>query len=63
MPSRNTVNVSLTPELVEFIGGCVSSGRFASASEVVRAALRLLQRAERPDNLIASTSDHDRAAA
>jgi antitoxin ParD1/3/4 len=44
MPSRKTRNVSLTPEMEAFIDGRVASGRFRSASEVVRAALRLLRR-------------------
>ena len=43
MPSRKTRNVSLTPEMEAFIDGRVTSGRFRSAGEVVRAALRLLQ--------------------
>lgn len=34
------MNVSLTPELEKFIEESVASGRFASASEVVRYALR-----------------------
>lgn len=38
-----TVNVSLTPELEELIQRRVRSGRYGSASEVVREALRLLQ--------------------
>lgn len=42
-----TRNVSLTPENEAFIVGRVASGRFANASEVVRAALRLLQEDER----------------
>ncbi len=37
------MNVSLTPELEEFVGTKVSSGRYNSASEVVREALRLLE--------------------
>lgn len=36
-----TRNVSLTPEIEAFIDERVASGRFRSASEVVRAALRL----------------------
>ena len=44
---RKTRNVSLTPELETFIDNTVASGRFRSASEVVRAALRLLQDQER----------------
>lgn len=41
-----TLNVSLTPELTSFISSRVASGRYQSASEVVRAALRLLERDE-----------------
>jgi antitoxin ParD1/3/4 len=37
------MNVSLTPELEEFVSTKVSSGRYNSASEVVREALRLLE--------------------
>lgn len=36
------MNVSLTPELEEMIHERVRSGRYTSASEVVREALRLL---------------------
>ncbi len=42
-----TRNVSLTPEIEAFVIGRVASGRFRSASEVVRAALRLLEEDER----------------
>ena len=42
-----TLNVSLTPHLETFIQQTVSSGRYQSASEVVRSALRLLEQAER----------------
>lgn len=38
-----TTNVSLTPELEDFARLCVESGRYASVSEVVRHALRLMQ--------------------
>jgi antitoxin ParD1/3/4 len=41
------MNVSLTPELEEFVRERVDSGRYRSASEVVRSALRLLQDRER----------------
>ena len=44
MTSRASLNVSLTPELVAFVAPQVASGRYASASEVVRAALRCLKR-------------------
>jgi antitoxin ParD1/3/4 len=37
------MNVSLTPELENFISAKVGSGRYNSASEVVREALRLLE--------------------
>ena len=37
------MNVSLTPELDKFVAGKVASGRYNSASEVVREALRLLE--------------------
>jgi antitoxin ParD1/3/4 len=41
-----SLNVSLTPHLEEFIQQTVSSGRFQSASELVRTALRLLEERE-----------------
>ena len=44
---RKTMNVSLTPELERFVAGRVASGRYRSASEVVRAALRCLDKEER----------------
>ena len=37
------MNVSLTPELEKFVADEVESGRYNSASEVVREALRLLE--------------------
>jgi antitoxin ParD1/3/4 len=48
MPADQTRNVSLTAELNAFIRNQVASGQYQNASEVVRAALRLLvQQAER----------------
>ena len=44
MPTRN---VDLTPELDLFITTKVDTGLYANASEVMRAALRLLERDER----------------
>jgi antitoxin ParD1/3/4 len=41
------MNVSLTPELKKFVNAKVQSGRYTSASEVVREALRLLDRGAR----------------
>ncbi len=40
------MNVSLTPELEKFVADKVESGRYTSASEVVREALRLLEQHE-----------------
>lgn len=37
------MNVSLTSELEKFVAAKVESGRYTSASEVVREALRLLE--------------------
>jgi len=44
MPTRN---VNLTDELDSFVLAKVESGRYENASEVVRAALRTLEREER----------------
>ena len=41
------MNVSLTPHLEEMIRRKVESGRYSSASEVVREALRLLEEHDR----------------
>ena len=43
MPTRN---VNLTDELDRFVRAKVESGRYENASEVVRAALRTLEREE-----------------
>ena len=37
------MNVSLTPELEQYVHSKIKSGRYLSASEVVREALRLLE--------------------
>lgn len=46
MPAKNGRNVALTDEQDSLIDRLVKSGRYASASEVVRDGLRLLQREE-----------------
>lgn len=38
------MDVSLTPELEKFVSAKVESGRYNSASEVIREALRLLEK-------------------
>jgi antitoxin ParD1/3/4 len=51
-------NVSLTAEQQQFIEEHVASGRFASASEVMRHALRLMQEAEeRRERFVAMLCD------
>src|SRR5215813_4128965 len=47
MANRTTVNISLTPELDRFLQSRLKSGRYQTTSEVVREALRLLERQER----------------
>ena len=49
MTTRKTMNVSLTPELERFVAEMVASGRYRTASEVVRAALRLLEKEEKEE--------------
>jgi antitoxin ParD1/3/4 len=41
------ISISLTPELLSLIKAKVESGRYTSTSEVVREALRLLERSDR----------------
>jgi antitoxin ParD1/3/4 len=45
------MTVSLTPELRRFIEAQVASGRYQTASEVVRAGLRLLTAADPPRSI------------
>ena len=46
MAVRETITISVPPELRVFLQGCVATGRYSSVSEVVRAALREFDRAE-----------------
>lgn len=43
------MNVSLPEELANFVKDKVSTGRYGSASEVVREALRLMERTEQQE--------------
>lgn len=65
MPAQSTLNVSLTPELERFVQERVSSGRYQTASEVVREGLRLLESREHERQLAFNTlkSKLQRAAA
>jgi antitoxin ParD1/3/4 len=47
MAIRTSLNVSLTPELDRFVQDRVSTGRYQTASEVIREGLRLLELQER----------------
>jgi antitoxin ParD1/3/4 len=47
MSTRASLNVSLTPELDRFVQQRVATGRYQTASEVVREGLRLLEHQER----------------
>ena len=42
-----TMNINLTPQLEEMVRQKVSSGLYASASEVIREALRLMEEQDR----------------
>jgi antitoxin ParD1/3/4 len=46
IPHRTPVNISITPELDTFLQSRLQSGRYQTTSEVVREALRLLERDE-----------------
>lgn len=45
------MNVSLTPELEDFVNEKVRTGLYSSASEVVRESLRLLRRQDELEQL------------
>ena len=56
------MNVSLTPELDKFVTGKVESGRYTSASEVVREALRLLEEHDRARTAQIAAFNHELGA-
>jgi len=47
MALRTSLNVSLTPELDQFVHDRLATGRYQTASEVIREGLRLLEFQER----------------
>ena len=47
MPEQTNLNVSLTPRFMSLLRDRVSSGRYRSASEVIRDGLRLLEERDR----------------
>jgi antitoxin ParD1/3/4 len=53
------MNVSLTPELDKFVAAKVESGRYNSASEVVREALRLLEEHDRARGAQLAAFNHE----
>ena len=56
------MNVSLTAYLDEFVGDQVKSGRYRTASEVVREGLRLLELRESQIDQVQSALDEGRAS-
>jgi antitoxin ParD1/3/4 len=49
MEAAMNMNVSLTEELANFVKAKVAAGRYTSSSEVVREALRLMEKVERQE--------------
>ena len=56
------MNVSLTPELETLIHSKVSNGRYTSASEVVREALRLMEERDQMQELYKASMSEKIAA-
>jgi antitoxin ParD1/3/4 len=65
MPDRQTMNVSLPPAQEQFVRDQVASGRYQTASEVLRDGLRLLEREEwqrlLQKDLVEGLTDQERA--
>jgi antitoxin ParD1/3/4 len=49
MEASINMNISLTDELANFVKAKVSAGRYTSSSEVVREALRLMEKVEQQE--------------
>ena len=58
MPAQHTLHVALTEPLLKYVAEQVASGRYATASEVVRASLRLLMEKEAGAQRPLETSAH-----
>ena len=56
MEAPVNLNVSLTDELANFVTSKVAAGHYSSSSEVVREALRLMEKIERPEKSSSSTA-------
>lgn len=57
---RNT-SISLGSHFTDFVDECVKSGRYASASEAVRAGMRLLEQEEAKLDLLRKTLESGEA--
>lgn len=62
-PRATTLSISLTPTLAAEVSARVESGRYASASELLREALRLLIRTEELAASVRSPEDSSSLAA
>jgi len=51
VPASHAIKVALTPQLARFVDDLVAGGAYDDASEVVRDALRELQRRKHDDQL------------
>lgn len=56
-PMPRTTSVTIGSQLDEFIGKLIASGRYGSTSEVIRSALRLLERQENQAAALRSAVD------